>query len=184
MFVKCRLSGSRDSYPRNRSKLTREEVSKRFQEFANVASSFSRELFPSPSSLAASAESVDLNMKVAKVVFGKWGPEILIALYTTKKMGFEELRRHLKPISRRILSLKLKHLEKLEMVRRTVLVSRSPRVDYSLTVKGLLTAKLAEPFFLFLRLELSEKPTAGLMDARVAVRPVEVARVLSVSADS
>lgn len=77
-------------------------------------------------------------------------------LYSMRRLGFEQLRKRLSPISKRVLSLKLKALEGIGIVRRDVLSSRPPSVEYSLTANGLLAARLAEPFFLFLRVELGK----------------------------
>ncbi|MDV3276841.1 MAG: helix-turn-helix transcriptional regulator [Nitrososphaerales archaeon] len=140
---------------------SRKELRSLFEKFALQASAFSREVYPTPASPYGSKESVDLNLRITKAIFGKWAPEIVVALYTTKKMGFEELRKTLRPISRRVLSLKLKKLEAMGFVRREVLSARPPRVEYSLTDDGLLTARLAEPFFLFLRSGSEKRESSG-----------------------
>ena len=127
----------------------------KFSEFALEASRFSREAFPAPPPPARASETVGRNVAIARAVFGKWSPEIMTALYTARRLGFEELRQDLRPVSRRVLSMKLKGLEGAGMVARKPVKGGGRRVEYSLTEDGLLVARLAEPFFLFLRLELS-----------------------------
>jgi DNA-binding HxlR family transcriptional regulator len=127
-----------------------------FEAFGFQASKFSRRILPGPDPVSPS-DSVDLNLRIARAFFGKWAPELVVALYTAKRMGFEDLRKKLRPISRRVLSAKLKKLEAMGIVRRDILSHRPQRVVYALTDEGLLAARLAEPFFLFLRLELDSR---------------------------
>ena len=68
-------------------------------------------------------------------------------------MRFEELRKTLRPISSRVLSEKVKLLEDTGLVHRSILNTRLPRVQYSLTEKGLTAATLGEPVLLYLRLK-------------------------------
>jgi DNA-binding HxlR family transcriptional regulator len=131
-----------------------EDLKKKFRDFSELASKFSREVFPSPTDLAELTRTAEANLTIAKTIFGKWSLEILVLLYSMKKLGFEQIRRTLHPISRRVLSQKLKSLEANGMVRRTVVSSRPLRVEYTLTEKGLVVAKLGEPVFLYLRLDL------------------------------
>ena len=94
-----------------------------------------------------------LNLGVTKAIFGKWGIEILVALYTLKAIRFEELRKTLRPISSRVLSQKLKLLENGGLLQRSILNTRPPSVQYSLTEKGLTVATLGEPVLLYLRMK-------------------------------
>jgi len=57
----------------------------------------------------------------------------------------------LRGISPRVLSEKLKRLEKDGLIKREVQNTRSIRVLYRLTETGLMAAKLGEPVFLYLR---------------------------------
>ena len=68
-------------------------------------------------------------------------------------MRFEELRKTLRPISSRVLSEKVKLLEDTGLVHRSILNTRLPRVQYSLTEKGLTVATLGEPVLLYLRMK-------------------------------
>jgi DNA-binding HxlR family transcriptional regulator len=121
-----------------------------FRRFSEQASSFSRGIEPLPSGTLM-PESADVNLRIARTVFGKWSLEILVLLYSMKEVGFEEARRSLGKISSRVLSEKLKQLEGEKLVRRRVVSSSPPRVSYALTERGLIVARLGEPVFLFLR---------------------------------
>lgn len=132
----------------------------RFKEFSKSCSRFSREMIDRSGTLAttSSADHARLNLQVARTVFGKWSVEILTFLYTERQARFQEMKKALGDISARVLSSKLTRLENLGFVRRTVLDTRPPGVEYSLTEKGLQVAKLGEPVFLYLRL------TEGLLN--------------------
>jgi DNA-binding HxlR family transcriptional regulator len=140
----------------------RDLLRERFREFSESASRFSRGIEPIPSRTGL-AETADLNLRIARTVFGKWSLEILVLLYTMKRLGFEEARRSLGKISSRVLSEKLKQLEGEGLVLRGVVSSSPPRVSYALTEKGLIVARLGEPVFLFLRQEQppQRKPSPG-----------------------
>ena len=129
-----------------------EDLRQRFRQFSESASKFSREVAPLPSG-GSVAETAELNLQIAKAIFGKWSLEILVLLYTMKHLGFEQARKRLEGISRRVLSEKLKQLESMGLVQRRVLSASPQRVSYSLTDKGLIVAHLGEPVFLFLRHE-------------------------------
>lgn len=91
------------------------------------------------------------NLAISRAVFGKWSLDILVALYSLRSMGSQQLRSHLSGVTPRVLSAKLKALEGLGLVRRTVLPTRPPRVSYRLTTDGRTVARLGEPVILFLR---------------------------------
>ncbi|QQG48170.1 MAG: helix-turn-helix transcriptional regulator [archaeon] len=133
--------------------IDRAKMRRRFREFSDVVSKFSHEVAPSPDAGPAISNQAELNLQVTKTIFGKWSLEILVMLYTMKFLGFEQIRRSLEGISHRVLSEKLKQLEAKQLIRRRVLSTRPPRVNYSLTEKGLIIARLGEPVFLFLRYE-------------------------------
>jgi DNA-binding HxlR family transcriptional regulator len=146
-----------DKHPqleRRSAQSPREAVRARFREFSEAASSFSREVTPSLSGIDIS-EATEQNLRIAKTVFGKWSLEILVLLYTMKELGFEKVRKSLRRISPRVLSEKLKQLEAEGLIRREVLSVSPPRVNYMLTERGLIVARLGEPVFLFLRHESS-----------------------------
>ncbi|MFX1340048.1 MAG: winged helix-turn-helix transcriptional regulator [Promethearchaeota archaeon] len=66
----------------------------------------------------------------------KWVLEIIWELETYKGSNFNELKRAIKGISSRILSIRLKELEKTEIISRTVQNSHPPKVFYQLSEKG------------------------------------------------
>lgn len=125
----------------------------RFAAFARTCSAFCREVArASPPGSVAHANNVKLNLRIARTIFSKWAVDIIALLYTEKRLGFQEMKNALGPISSRVLSTKLKRLERLGLVRREVLDTRPPRTAYSLTEDGLTVSKLGEPVFLYLRL--------------------------------
>jgi DNA-binding HxlR family transcriptional regulator len=130
-------------------------IATRFAEFADACSRFSREITERSGTAATATTTEDhtrLNLTVARTVFSKWSIEILAVLYTRRGARFQEIKKALGPISSRVLSLKLSRLERLGLVRRSVIASRPPGVEYALTEKGLRVSKLGEPVVLFLRL--------------------------------
>jgi DNA-binding HxlR family transcriptional regulator len=136
------------------------QLAMRFREFANRCSDFSKEVVEASGTRATttSGDNARLNLRIARTMFGKWSVEILTFLYSTQQARFQEIKKGLGEISARVLSLKLTRLEGLGLVRRTVLDTKPPGVEYSLTDKGLQAAKLGEPVFLYLRL------TQGLLN--------------------
>ncbi len=129
------------------------DLERKFSDFADLCSRFSREIAEVTSLLSTDpAENVQRNLRIARTVFSKWSIEILALLYTKRTVGFQEMRRALGRISSRVLSLKLSRLQQLGLIRRDVLETKPPRVQYSLTPKGRQTAKLGEPVFLYLRM--------------------------------
>jgi len=90
-------------------------------------------------------------LPVVRAIFGKWSSDVLVALHAVPGAGFEELRRMLPGVSPRVLSQKLKELERNGMVHREILTTRPPKVRYSLTERGWTIAWLAHPVLLYLR---------------------------------
>ena len=122
---------------------------------ASFAREFSRML---PGATEDREEIAPVNLRVTRAVFGKWSIDILVALFALGVAGFQELRRHLSGVSPRVLSTKLKVLERLGLISRTVLHERPPRVQYRLTEAGLNVAHLGEPVILYLRYLASLRP--------------------------
>jgi DNA-binding HxlR family transcriptional regulator len=98
------------------------------------------------------------NLRLLRSVFSKWTPEILLTLHAIPSVGFEQLRRALKGISPRVLSLKLKELEQEGLVQRRIVATRPPRVQYTLTDRGWTVTWLSQPVFLYIR--VSQPPAA------------------------
>ena len=66
----------------------------------------------------------------------KWIIEIIWELETYKGSNFNELKRSIKGISSRALSIRLKELKKHGIISRTVQDTRPPKVFYQLSEKG------------------------------------------------
>ena len=130
----------------------------RFGEFAEQSSQFTREIVERSGTQSMTASDARLNIRIARTVFSKWSVEILTFLFTEGASRFQEIKKAFRDISARVLSVKLARLERLGFVRRSVLDTRPPGVEYSLTEKGRQVAKLGEPVFLYLRL------TEGLLN--------------------
>ncbi|TMI24908.1 helix-turn-helix transcriptional regulator [Candidatus Bathyarchaeota archaeon] len=131
-----------------------DQLDTRFRRFGDVAAKFSEEIIETVSGTTVEGEAsktADINVEIAKAIFGKWSIEILAILYHIGAVGFEELRRRLGAISPRVLSTKLKVMELQGLVERSVRTSRPIGVRYSLTEEGLTVAKIGEPIFLYLR---------------------------------
>jgi DNA-binding HxlR family transcriptional regulator len=117
------------------------------------------------------AEAAGADIKLLRTIFGKWSPEVLMALHAAPSIGFEALRRHLVGISPRVLSLKLKELEQNGMVHREIVDSRPPRVQYALTDRGWTVAWLAQPVLLYLRYTSEGDPSRKVRSARSEYAP-------------
>lgn len=129
-----------------------DSVENRFGEFGDAASAFVRTMsLAKDVSYRGEPSSVRDNLDVARKVFSKWSVEIIMSTYSLKSVGFGDLKRLLTGISSRVLSKKLKDLEELGFLRREVIVSRPPKVRYTLSKRGELLAKLGEPVILYLR---------------------------------
>lgn len=135
----------------------------RFAKFAEVCSEFSKDIL-TRSGLWTGATIEDhtrMNLEIAQTVFSKWTIDIITCLFAARVARFQEIKNIVGEISRRVLSVKLARLEELGLVHRAVIDTRPPRVEYSLTPKGLRVATLGEPVFLYLRLTegLTAPPT-------------------------
>ena len=129
-------------------------ISGPFAALAAVCHRFSQEIahdasVPFPAVLR---DSVLDNLQIIETVFAKWSLEILVITYLNGAIGFQELKESLGSISARVLSVRLRQMESLGLVRREVVNHRPPRTRYSLTPEGLTVAQLGEPVFLFLRM--------------------------------
>ncbi|HXW94126.1 MAG TPA: helix-turn-helix domain-containing protein [Nitrososphaerales archaeon] len=129
-----------------------EKIERRFREFGEAASVFVRTVSAEEGiSYRGEASAVEDNLNVMKKVFGKWSIEIILSTYSMESVGFGDLRRVLKGISSRVLSKKLKDLEELGFLEKSVIESKPPKVRYNLSEKGELLAKLGEPVIMYLR---------------------------------
>lgn len=78
----------------------------------------------------------------------KWNLQILYILFLRETAGFGELKKILR-VNSRTLSDKLKILNQLDNIRRSVDQGPPLRVEYSLTTKGRNTILLALPFLYY-----------------------------------
>lgn len=70
-----------------------------------------------------------------QMVSGKWKPKIIYELLQhTRRFG--ELQRRISGVSRHVLTIQLRELEKSGVVQRTVFHTIPPKVEYSLTEFG------------------------------------------------
>jgi DNA-binding HxlR family transcriptional regulator len=67
---------------------------------------------------------------------GAWTPNVIWYLSAGARR-FSELQVDMRPISAKVLSMRLKELERKRVVRRQVIDSSPPSVEYSLTALGL-----------------------------------------------
>lgn len=81
----------------------------------------------------------------------KWVLEIIWELETYKGSNFNELKRAIKDISSRILSIRLKELEKMDIISRVVQNTHPPKVFYQLSEKGKGFVELMVIIILFLK---------------------------------
>jgi DNA-binding HxlR family transcriptional regulator len=90
-------------------------------------------------------------LRLARNAFGKWSVEILDTLSPRRRASFGELRRLIDGISPRVLSAKLKLLEEHGLLDRTIVPSRPPRPEYSLTERGQEVTRVGASVLRFLR---------------------------------
>ncbi len=129
------------------------KLEEKFRTFAKESALFRDDILGNAGLRAPSgtAESARLNLEIARTVFSKWSLETMVLLYHERTMGFADLRRRLEGISSRVLSQRLKALQALGFVERSVVNSRPPRVAYVLTYEGHTVSRLATPLFLYLQ---------------------------------
>jgi len=78
--------------------------------------------------------AVDATMSVIE---GRWKTVILCKLYKNGPMRFNQLMREIDGVSPRILTKQLKEMESDGIVKRTSYPEIPPRVEYSITEKGM-----------------------------------------------
>jgi len=82
------------------------------------------------------AQRIEIIGKVLKVVGGKWKLLIIYHLTTNKFCRFGELQRKIPGITRRVLTLQLREMEKDGLVHRKIYAEIPPRVEYTITKEG------------------------------------------------
>ena len=133
----------------------------RFRRFGDRAGQFVRSI----ETLSAFEDDLgslqaEASLRIARSAFGKWSVEILEILHPRRRASFGELRRLLDGISPRVLSAKLKLLEEHGLVDRTIVPSRPPRPEYSLTDRGQEVTRVGENVLRYLR-ERGARPFPG-----------------------
>jgi|ECHhosMinimDraft_1075155.scaffolds.fasta_scaffold08734_1 DNA-binding HxlR family transcriptional regulator len=124
-----------------------------FAGFADYCSQFSKSVLKHTGyDSLQTLRFMEPNLRISKTVFSKWSIEILVVLYTYKSARFSEIQRVLPQLSSRILSLKLKSLERIGLIKRVVSRTRPPSTRYQLTDEGLIIVKMGDPVFLYLGL--------------------------------
>lgn len=78
------------------------------------------------------------------LISGKYKMVILYCLMEYKTVRFNELQRYLKKISDKTLSQNLKELEKDDLIHRQVYPQIPPKVEYSLTKRGISLMKVLD----------------------------------------
>lgn len=78
------------------------------------------------------------------LISGKYKMVILYCLMEYKTVRFNELQRYIKKISDKTLSQNLKELEQDELIHREVYPQIPPKVEYSLTERGLSLMKVLD----------------------------------------
>lgn len=78
------------------------------------------------------------------LISGKYKMVILYCLMEYKTVRFNELQRYLKKISDKTLSQNLKELEKDDLIHRQVYPQIPPKVEYSLTKRGVSLMKVLD----------------------------------------
>jgi DNA-binding HxlR family transcriptional regulator len=100
---------------------------------------------------------VDRERKVTVDILGvllqKWVVEIIHILFIGGSARFNDLKRNLKGISSRTLSIKLRILEDAGFVKRRVVKERPTIVEYVLTERGQTFAELSCPIICYLKME-------------------------------
>lgn len=86
---------------------------------------------------------VELVETLMKTIGAKWKPAIVYCLVHQGRMRFGELRRAMPGITQRMLTMRLRELERDGLVKRTFYEQIPPRVEYEMTELGM----EVHPFF-------------------------------------
>jgi len=89
-------------------------------------------------------------LKTFEFIRKKWNMRILYELEIHSGMNFNEMMRHMEGVSSRSLSDRLKQLEDLNLITRTVQDGRPPKVLYELSEKGQGIIELTQFIILYL----------------------------------
>ena len=82
-------------------------------------------------------ELINSTSRVFQIIGSKWKPEILYTLVFDGKQRFSELQRQLPDITQRMLTQRLRELERDGLISRTIYAEVPIRVEYEMTELGL-----------------------------------------------
>lgn len=86
--------------------------------------------------MTASAEDACPISSVVDIVFSRWTTPVLWTLNEFGKLRFVELQRHIGTITPKVLTQRLKQMERDGLIRRTYFPEIPPRVEYDITELG------------------------------------------------
>ena len=75
-------------------------------------------------------------LPVVELVFSRWAPPILWVLDQHGRLRFTELERYLSPVTAKVLTLRLRQLERDGLIKRTYHHEAPPRVEYEVSELG------------------------------------------------
>ena len=82
-------------------------------------------------------ELVDRVERLMKIIGAKWKPAIIFCLVHSGRLRFSDLRRLLPDVTQRMLTQRLRELERDGLVKRTLYPEVPLRVEYEMTPVGL-----------------------------------------------
>lgn len=103
---------------------------------------------------------VELVEKLMKIIGAKWKPAIIYCLVHNGRMRFGELKRAIPNVTQRILTLRLRELERDGLIKRTVLSNIPPSVEYEMTGLGMEVHPFFRDLCLWAETKLPELGTA------------------------
>lgn len=93
--------------------------------------------FPPVSEHPASVTGACPIAPTASVIFGRWTTEVLWALVHNGVLRFNDLKRHIPEVTPKVLSQRLRQLERDGLITRTYFREVPPRVEYAATALAL-----------------------------------------------
>ena len=92
-------------------------------------------------------------VEALRIIMQPWIIEIIHTLFIFGPLRFNDITRHLRGISSRTLTSKLRLLEDAGFIKREVISERPTIAEYGLTEKGKTIAELSCPIICYLKLE-------------------------------
>ncbi len=128
------------------------ELLERFEVHAERSNRLAQTVYARAGSSPESDDALSQSLAITRTVFTPWSLGILAVTHLKGTASFATIREALSPISGEGLGQRLRRLEELGIVKRTVLGPEDEATRYSLTHKGQMLARIGEPVFLYLRL--------------------------------